>query len=189
MPLLFSYGTLQQEDVQWSTFGRLLEGQRDELPGFEPSVSATREHANVLFNGWADSRVAGTVFEITDAELAAADEYEQRAKYARIAVTLARPAGRGRTSISIVLRTLSVIATRRSRQLRSSNGCGRHGRPSRRAVSRRRLTRSPHDRVAGSGQIVGTAGGPYGTYSAVSRARGRQAWVTAMGSIAASAGP
>jgi hypothetical protein len=37
MPLLFSYGTLQQEDVQWSTFGRLLEGQRDELPGFERS--------------------------------------------------------------------------------------------------------------------------------------------------------
>lgn len=89
MPLLFSYGTLQQEDVQWSTFGRLLEGQRDELPAFEPSVSATREHANVLFNGRADSRVAGTVFEITDAELAAADEYEQRAAYARIAVTLA----------------------------------------------------------------------------------------------------
>jgi hypothetical protein len=34
MPLLFSYGTLQQEDVQWSTFGRLLEGEPDELPGF-----------------------------------------------------------------------------------------------------------------------------------------------------------
>jgi hypothetical protein len=37
MPLLFSYGTLQQEDVQLSTFGRLLHGQRDELPGFEQS--------------------------------------------------------------------------------------------------------------------------------------------------------
>ena len=88
MPRLFSYGTLQQEDVQWSTFGRLLEGQRDELPGFEASVSAA-QHANVLFTGSVDRRVAGTVFEITDAELAAADEYEQRAKYTRIAVTLA----------------------------------------------------------------------------------------------------
>jgi len=87
MPLLFSYGTLQQEDVQWSTFGRLLEGQRDELPGFELSESVTG-HANV-FSGRADSRVAGTVFEITDAELAAADEYERRAKYSRIAATLA----------------------------------------------------------------------------------------------------
>jgi GNAT superfamily N-acetyltransferase len=89
MPLLFSYGTLQQEDVQWSTFGRLLEGQRDELPGFEPAVSVSHQHANVMFTGGADSRVAGTVFEISDAELAQADEYEERAKYTRIAVTLA----------------------------------------------------------------------------------------------------
>jgi gamma-glutamylcyclotransferase (GGCT)/AIG2-like uncharacterized protein YtfP len=33
--------------------------------------------------------VSGTVFEITDAELAAADRYEQLAAYRRIAVTLA----------------------------------------------------------------------------------------------------
>ena len=87
MPLLFAYGTLQHEDIQWSTFGRLLEGQPDELPGFEPSIGRTQQ-ANVVFNGWADSRVPGTLFEITDAELAAADEYEQRDQYSRIAVTL-----------------------------------------------------------------------------------------------------
>ena len=34
MPLLFSYGTLQQDDVQRATFGRLLTGQRDTLPGY-----------------------------------------------------------------------------------------------------------------------------------------------------------
>ena len=39
MPLLFSYGTLQEEDVQRSTFGRLLHGTRDELPGFEQSLA------------------------------------------------------------------------------------------------------------------------------------------------------
>lgn len=100
MPLLFSYGTLQQDDVQLSTFGRLLRGQRDELPGFEPSlvkvqdprVAATigrTHHANVLFNGRDDSRVSGMVFEITDAELAAADRYEQLAAYTRIPVMLA----------------------------------------------------------------------------------------------------
>src|ERR1051325_6337388 len=87
MPLLFSYGTLRQEDVQWSTFGRLLEGERDELCGF--GLSSTGVHANVLFNGREDSRVAGTACEVTDAELAAADEYERRAKYKRIAVMLA----------------------------------------------------------------------------------------------------
>ena len=100
MPLLFSYGTLQQEDVQLSTFGRRLHGQRDELLGFEPSsikiedpqvVAAGGEthYANVTFNGRNDSRVSGSVFEITDAELAAADRYEQLAAYKRIAATLA----------------------------------------------------------------------------------------------------
>jgi gamma-glutamylcyclotransferase (GGCT)/AIG2-like uncharacterized protein YtfP len=99
MPLLFSYGTLQQEDVQLLTFGRLLQGHRDERPGAEPSVkiedpqvaaaSGTTHHANVTFNGRTDARVSGTVFEVSEAELAAADQYEQRAKYTRVAVRLA----------------------------------------------------------------------------------------------------
>jgi gamma-glutamylcyclotransferase (GGCT)/AIG2-like uncharacterized protein YtfP len=100
MTLLFSYGTLQQEDVQLSTFGRLLQGQRDELLGFEQSLvriedpqgvatSGKTHHANVTFNGRNDSRVSGTVFEITDAELAAADQYEQLAAYQRVAAMLA----------------------------------------------------------------------------------------------------
>ena len=100
MPLLFSYGTLQQEHVQLSTFGRLLQGLRDELLGFEQSLvriedpqvvaaSGETHYANVTFNGRNDSRVSGTVFEITEAELAAADQYEQRAAYKRIAALLA----------------------------------------------------------------------------------------------------
>jgi hypothetical protein len=60
VPLVFSYGTLQDEHVQQSTFGRLLQGQRDELLGCEP-----------------------------DAELAAADQYEQLAAYKRVAAMLA----------------------------------------------------------------------------------------------------
>jgi hypothetical protein len=100
MPLLFSYGTLQEPHVQLSTFGRRLQGQRDELPGFESSLvviedpqfvaaSGRTHHSNVEFNGRHDSRVSGTVFEITDAELAAADEYEKIAAYKRISATLA----------------------------------------------------------------------------------------------------
>ena len=91
MPLVFSYGTLQDEQVQRATFGRLLHGERDELPGFEPSFVTTggTRHANVTFNGRSDSRVAGTVFEITGGELEAADEYERTAAYGRILVTLA----------------------------------------------------------------------------------------------------
>jgi gamma-glutamylcyclotransferase (GGCT)/AIG2-like uncharacterized protein YtfP len=99
MPLLFSYGTLQQENVQLSTFGRLLQGRKDELVGFEqlaqkitdPQVVAIRgstSHPIIKFNGRNDSRVSGTVFEITDAELARADHYEVAA-YKRVAATLA----------------------------------------------------------------------------------------------------
>jgi hypothetical protein len=55
MRLVFAYGSLQQDDVQRATFGRLLHGQRDTLPGFESS--SVGPHTNVTFNGRADSRV------------------------------------------------------------------------------------------------------------------------------------
>jgi gamma-glutamylcyclotransferase (GGCT)/AIG2-like uncharacterized protein YtfP len=99
MPLLFSYGSLQQENVQMSTFGRLLEGQADELVGFEQSsitlddaqvvaISGKSHHVIVRFNGRDYSRVAGTVFEITDDELLKADQYEC-SPYERVAAMLA----------------------------------------------------------------------------------------------------
>jgi gamma-glutamylcyclotransferase (GGCT)/AIG2-like uncharacterized protein YtfP len=100
MPLLFSYGTLQQTNVQLATFGRLLQGEQDELPGFElslvriedPQVVATSgktHHANVTPNGNSKNRVSGMVFEITASELSAADEYEKSGRYVRVTATLA----------------------------------------------------------------------------------------------------
>ena len=99
MPLLFSYGTLQQEAVQLATFGRLLRGQPDELVGFEQSLftiddpefvatSGKARHAIVKFNGRNDSRVRGTVFEVTESELVSADSYEP-AGYKRVTAQLA----------------------------------------------------------------------------------------------------
>jgi gamma-glutamylcyclotransferase (GGCT)/AIG2-like uncharacterized protein YtfP len=99
MPLLFSYGTLQQEAVQISTFGRVLQGLPDVLVGFELSTkqiedpafvatSGKSEHAIVTFTGKDDSRVAGTVFEVTETELAKSDAYEP-AGYERTLGTLA----------------------------------------------------------------------------------------------------
>jgi gamma-glutamylcyclotransferase (GGCT)/AIG2-like uncharacterized protein YtfP len=99
MPLLFSYGTLQQDAVQLSTFGRLLHGHPDELIGFEQAVftiedpefvakSGKADHTIVKFNGRTDSRVKGTVFEVTDSELAQADAYEP-AGYKRVEAKLA----------------------------------------------------------------------------------------------------
>jgi gamma-glutamylcyclotransferase (GGCT)/AIG2-like uncharacterized protein YtfP len=99
MPLLFSYGTLQQEAVQMATFGRLLRGQPDELIGFAQSMlkiedpefvttSGKAYHSIVKLNGRNDSRVRGTVFEVSDSELEKADQYEP-AGYKRISAKLA----------------------------------------------------------------------------------------------------
>jgi hypothetical protein len=100
MRFLFSYGSLQHAEVQLSTFGRRLQGQPDELVGFEPTAvrieapeggaaTGKTHHANVIFNGSNASRVSGTVFEVTNRELASADEYERRDGYERVAVRLA----------------------------------------------------------------------------------------------------
>ena len=99
MPLLFSYGTLQQEGVQRSTFGRLLRGSADALVGYAQSMvkiedaevvaaSGKTHHPIVAHTGASGDRVAGTVFEITDSELAAADAYEVDA-YKRVLAPLA----------------------------------------------------------------------------------------------------
>jgi hypothetical protein len=99
MPLLFSYGMLQQEAVQLSTFGRRLTGAPDELLGYEHGLfevedpafvaaSGKRHHAMVRYNGREESRVPGVVFEVTDAELESADAYEP-AGYARVVARLA----------------------------------------------------------------------------------------------------
>jgi gamma-glutamylcyclotransferase (GGCT)/AIG2-like uncharacterized protein YtfP len=88
---VFSYGSLQKPEVQLATFGRLLHGSADALAGFEPGVvhHGSKQHANVKRCAHAESRVSGTVFELTDAELATADEYERADAYTRIAVSLA----------------------------------------------------------------------------------------------------
>ena len=91
MPRLFSYGSLQQPAVQLATFGRLLAGSRDELVGFELQAvrHGDKQLANVIRSIRADSRVGGTAFEVTEAELAAADDYERGDQYTRIRATLA----------------------------------------------------------------------------------------------------
>jgi gamma-glutamylcyclotransferase (GGCT)/AIG2-like uncharacterized protein YtfP len=99
MPSLFSYGTLQQENVQLSTFGRKLLGRTDALVGFEQSMmliedaavvatSGKTHHPIVGFTGRDADRVSGTVFEISDVELQQADEYEVAA-YKRVSAKLA----------------------------------------------------------------------------------------------------
>lgn len=84
MPRLFSYGSLQRAEVQQATFGRSLAGGSDELLDFVlVPAGAHSPHANVVRR--AGSRVAGQAFEVSEAELALADEYEARDAYIRIA--------------------------------------------------------------------------------------------------------
>jgi uridine kinase len=96
---LFSYGTLQQADVQTATFCRHLEGTPDQLPGHrrnwvtitDPAViaaSGSARHPIVTPSLNQSDAVAGTLFTLTTSELAASDEYEVE-DYRRAPVTLA----------------------------------------------------------------------------------------------------
>jgi gamma-glutamylcyclotransferase (GGCT)/AIG2-like uncharacterized protein YtfP len=99
MPLLFSYGTLQDAEVQVNTFGRRLNGEKDLLHGYEPSlvpiadaVVAERlkrtHHDNITATGDEWSSVQGTALEVSDDELAKADAFEATFNYRRVEVTL-----------------------------------------------------------------------------------------------------
>ena len=96
--LLFSYGTLQLEAVQMSTFGRRLAGTRDALPGFkvvpleidDPAVvaiSGKAVHTMATPTGRMSDVIGGTVFAVTQDEIQHADQYEVAA-VRRVSVTL-----------------------------------------------------------------------------------------------------
>ncbi len=87
MALLFSYGTLQKEQVQLETFGRILQGEKDTLSGYrltmleitDPEVlrkSGQKFHPVLKFSGNVEDQIGGMLFEVTDAEILQADEYE-----------------------------------------------------------------------------------------------------------------
>lgn len=87
MPNLFSYGTLQKEQVQMETFGRLLYGQAEILKGYrlkmveitDPEVlrkSGQKYHPILEFSGNDEDEIEGMLFEISEEEILQADEYE-----------------------------------------------------------------------------------------------------------------
>src|SRR5215510_8744357 len=96
MENLFTYGTLQLEEVQLSTFGRKLEGKRDALAGYRLVMikiqdedfvvkSGTADHRNLQFTGNASDLVEGIVFALTMEELEQSDAYEPEG-YERVLV-------------------------------------------------------------------------------------------------------
>jgi gamma-glutamylcyclotransferase (GGCT)/AIG2-like uncharacterized protein YtfP len=95
---LFSYGTLQYEAVQLSTFNRKLNGSPDVLIGYRlstlkisnPDVVATSGeavHPVLIYTGNNTDQVNGVVFDITAQELQLADQYEA-ADYKRVSASL-----------------------------------------------------------------------------------------------------
>lgn len=87
MEKLFSYGTLQYRQVQLDTFGRLLEGIPATLSGYiigeveitDEAVlksSDQRFHPALIKTGKQSDTVNGTIYLITEQELAQADAYE-----------------------------------------------------------------------------------------------------------------
>lgn len=95
---LFSYGTLQYESVQLSTFGRKLNGVQDILTGYCLShleitdlnvveTSGTATHPILVHTGRESDEVSGIVFDINAEELQQADKYEVK-DYKRVFVQL-----------------------------------------------------------------------------------------------------
>ena len=85
--LLFSYGTLRLAEVQMALFGRLVQGAPDAMPGYrqrmieisDPAViakSGTRWHPMVEPSDDPEDVVEGTLFHLTEADVASADAYE-----------------------------------------------------------------------------------------------------------------
>ncbi len=95
---LFSYGTLQKDEVQMASFGRLLQGNADAMLGFRKELleitdrdvlekSGERFHPIVVPSKNPKDSVEGTVYFMTPKELEAADSYEV-SDYKRIRVHL-----------------------------------------------------------------------------------------------------
>jgi gamma-glutamylcyclotransferase (GGCT)/AIG2-like uncharacterized protein YtfP len=95
---LFSYGTLQKENVQIKLFGRLLHGTKDLLKGYKISsieindesfLSTGEEKIQLTItpSNEKNDRIEGMVFEISEEELLLADTYEPK-NYKRIKVIL-----------------------------------------------------------------------------------------------------
>lgn len=87
LEFLFSYGTLQQENVQISTFGRVLDGEKAKICGFKLneveisdyeviSKSGKNIHKIMVNSQNEEDFVEGTIYSITKSELRIADDYE-----------------------------------------------------------------------------------------------------------------
>ena len=80
MPLLFTYGTLQDPQVQHYVFGRVLKGKQDILTHFRWFENAIYgRYPLVKFSGNSEDFVDGMVYKVSEDDLAKCDVYETSA--------------------------------------------------------------------------------------------------------------
>jgi gamma-glutamylcyclotransferase (GGCT)/AIG2-like uncharacterized protein YtfP len=95
---LFSYGTLQEEQVQRAVFGGAIAGEADAIVGYRLETVTITDPAAIAISGRADhtmleptgndaDTIEGTRFALSEAQLAMADAYEDAA-YKRVEVGL-----------------------------------------------------------------------------------------------------
>ena len=80
MELLFTYGTLQDHQVQEYIFGRTLNGLSDAILGFKKMENAVYDrYPLVLQTNNLSDKVDGRVYVVTESDLKKADIYETSA--------------------------------------------------------------------------------------------------------------
>lgn len=79
---LFTYGTLQHDDIQENLFGRILQGTLETLVGYALKEIQIEEEFGIVHypiiveTNNPEDTINGIVYEITDKELHQADLYE-----------------------------------------------------------------------------------------------------------------
>jgi gamma-glutamylcyclotransferase (GGCT)/AIG2-like uncharacterized protein YtfP len=95
---LFSYGTLQKENVQMDLFGRRLKGTPDVLQRFKIEMIEITDESflskgeekfqrTLVRSNNQEDKIEGTLLELTSEELEVTDQYEPK-NYKRIKVIL-----------------------------------------------------------------------------------------------------
>ena len=125
MPLLFSYGTLQQDNVQTATFGRRLAGAPDAIVGYARETididdadvvarSGSARHPIVVHTGWREDRVEGRQGEDADDD-GRDDRLRDRSRVRDEGRSLARGQSLGRRPPGLLLlRALPRLLPRRA---------------------------------------------------------------------------
>jgi gamma-glutamylcyclotransferase (GGCT)/AIG2-like uncharacterized protein YtfP len=93
MEILFAYGSLREEEVQKTVFGRILQGMPEKLKGYAVKIIeieeefGLQEYPIITPSTDDEEAIEGIIYELTMEELTLSDTYEGNS-YTRIQVEL-----------------------------------------------------------------------------------------------------